>query len=136
MGALRASAHPQGQFLWAIFRDIFHYAAVHLEHVADNARDLDLAMRWGFGWAQGPFETWQAAGWSDIAQAIAADPTDELPDDAVSFDELTGVVDHELLPDWYMPRPGPRARIIDGWRRRLVVAVVGSVDRRVGWIMR
>ena len=53
--ALRASAHPQGQFLWAIFRDIFHYAAVHLEHVADNARDLDLAMRWGFGWAQGPF---------------------------------------------------------------------------------
>ncbi|MBL8430223.1 MAG: 3-hydroxyacyl-CoA dehydrogenase/enoyl-CoA hydratase family protein [Dechloromonas sp.] len=71
--ALRASAHPQAQFLWAIFRDIFHYAAVQLENVADNARDLDLAMRWGFGWSQGPFETWQAAGWSDIAQAIAAD---------------------------------------------------------------
>ncbi|MFN4325046.1 MAG: 3-hydroxyacyl-CoA dehydrogenase/enoyl-CoA hydratase family protein [Azonexus sp.] len=71
--ALRASGHPQAQFLWAIFRDIFHYAAVQLENVADNARDLDLAMRWGFGWAQGPFETWQAAGWSDIAQAIAAD---------------------------------------------------------------
>jgi 3-hydroxyacyl-CoA dehydrogenase len=71
--ALRASGHPQAQFLWAIFRDIFHYAAVQLEHVADNARDLDFAMRWGFGWAQGPFETWQAAGWSGIAQAIAAD---------------------------------------------------------------
>jgi 3-hydroxyacyl-CoA dehydrogenase len=71
--ALRASAHPQAEFLWAIFRDIFHYAAVQLESVADNARDLDFAMRWGFGWAQGPFETWQAAGWSDIAKAIAAD---------------------------------------------------------------
>ena len=71
--ALRASAHPQAQFLWAIFRDIFHYAAVQLESVADNARDLDFAMRWGFGWAQGPFETWQAAGWSATAQAIAAD---------------------------------------------------------------
>ncbi len=71
--ALRSSAHPQGQFLWAIFRDIFHYAAVQLEHVADNARDLDFAMRWGFGWAQGPFETWQAAGWAATAQAIAAD---------------------------------------------------------------
>jgi len=71
--ALRASSHPQAQFLWAIFRDIFHYAAVQLENVADNARDLDFAMRWGFGWAQGPFETWQAAGWSDIAQALAAD---------------------------------------------------------------
>jgi len=71
--ALRASNHPQAQFLWAIFRDIFHYAAVQLENVADNARDLDLAMRWGFGWAQGPFETWQAAGWQAIASAIAAD---------------------------------------------------------------
>jgi 3-hydroxyacyl-CoA dehydrogenase len=71
--ALRASNHPQAQFLWAIFRDIFHYAAVQLEHVADNARDLDLAMRWGFGWAQGPFETWQAAGWQAIAGAVAAD---------------------------------------------------------------
>jgi len=71
--ALRGSAHPQAEFLWAIFRDIFHYAAAQLENVADNARDLDLAMRWGFGWAQGPFETWQAAGWSEIAKAIAID---------------------------------------------------------------
>lgn len=70
---LRASSHPQAQFLWAIFRDVFHYCAVQLEHIADNARDVDLAMRWGFGWAQGPFETWQAAGWRDIAQAIADD---------------------------------------------------------------
>ena len=71
--ALRQSGHPQAQFLWSIFRDVFHYCAVQLESVADNARDLDLAVRWGFGWAQGPFETWQAAGWADIAQAIAAD---------------------------------------------------------------
>ena len=71
--ALRAAAHPQAQFLWAIFRDVFHYCAVQLEHIADNARDVDFAMRWGFGWAQGPFETWQAAGWQEIAQAIAAD---------------------------------------------------------------
>ncbi len=71
--ALRASGHPQAQFLWAIFRDVFHYCAVQLEHIADNARDVDFAMRWGFGWTQGPFETWQAAGWNDIAQAVAAD---------------------------------------------------------------
>ncbi len=70
---LRASSHPQAQFLWAIFRDIFHYVAVHLETIANNARDIDFAMRWGFGWQQGPFETWQAAGWRAIADAIAAD---------------------------------------------------------------
>jgi len=71
--ALRASSDPQAKFLWSIFRDVFHYAAVQLESVADNARDLDFAMRWGFGWTQGPFEIWQSAGWSDIAQAIASD---------------------------------------------------------------
>lgn len=62
-----------------------------------------------------------------VAQALAVEPTDDLADDAVSLDELTGERIGALLPDWYMPRPGPRARIIDGWRRRLVVAVVGSI---------
>ena len=71
--ALRASTHAQARFLWAIFRDVFHYCAVQLENVADNARDLDLAMRWGFGWSEGPFEIWQAAGWRIIAKAVAAD---------------------------------------------------------------
>ncbi len=37
---LRASAHPQARFLWAIFRDVFHYCAFHLAGIADNARDL------------------------------------------------------------------------------------------------
>ena len=70
---LRASSHPQAQFLWSIFRDTFHYCAVHLGDIAGSARDLDFAIRWGFGWNEGPFEIWQAAGWSQIAQWIAAD---------------------------------------------------------------
>jgi len=70
---LRSSAHPQAQFLWAIFRDLFHYSAFHLAEVADNARDVDLALRWGFGWQMGPFETWQAAGWDDVAGWLAED---------------------------------------------------------------
>ncbi|MES2739434.1 MAG: 3-hydroxyacyl-CoA dehydrogenase NAD-binding domain-containing protein [Pseudomonadota bacterium] len=73
MKALRESTNPQAQFLWAIFRDAFHYIAVHLDTVADNARDIDFAMRWGFGWNVGPFETWQAAGWSQIATWINED---------------------------------------------------------------
>lgn len=73
MQALHDSTNPQGQFLWAIFRDAFHYIAVHLEAIADNARDLDFAMRWGFGWSAGPFETWQAAGWQKIATWVKED---------------------------------------------------------------
>jgi 3-hydroxyacyl-CoA dehydrogenase len=73
LARLRASEHPQAQFLWACFRDTFHYAAYHLQQIAHSARDVDLAMRWGFGWKLGPFETWQAAGWSQVAACIAED---------------------------------------------------------------
>src|SRR5690606_29014096 len=34
---------------------------------------VDLAIRWGYGWSLGPFETWQAAGWKQVAQWIAED---------------------------------------------------------------
>ncbi|MCE4556314.1 3-hydroxyacyl-CoA dehydrogenase NAD-binding domain-containing protein [Roseateles cellulosilyticus] len=73
---LRESSNPQAQFLWAILRDSFHYVAVHLAEVADTAREIDFAMRWGFGSTQGPFELWQAAGWKQVAEWIAADIAD------------------------------------------------------------
>ncbi len=70
---LRESTNPQAQFLWSCFRDLFHYASVHLESIANNARDLDLAIRWGFSYKLGPFETWQAAGWEQVAKWVAED---------------------------------------------------------------
>jgi 3-hydroxyacyl-CoA dehydrogenase len=70
---LRESEGPQGQFLWAILRDSFHYAAVHLATIAESARDVDFAMRWGFGMQQGPFELWQQAGWTQVATWIQED---------------------------------------------------------------
>jgi len=73
--ALREHSHPQAQFVWAIHRDLFHYCAVQLESIANNARDLDLAVRWGFGWQQGPFEIWQSAGWNSVLRWINEDIT-------------------------------------------------------------
>ncbi|NNM69771.1 MAG: 3-hydroxyacyl-CoA dehydrogenase/enoyl-CoA hydratase family protein [Gallionella sp.] len=73
LAMLHSNPHPQAQFLWAMFRDVFHYCALQLEHIADNARDLDCAVRWGFGWDSGPFEIWQAAGWQQVAGWINAD---------------------------------------------------------------
>ena len=70
---LRESSNPQAQFVWAILRDAFHYAAVHLENIAESARDVDFAMRWGFGMKQGPFELWQEAGWQQVAGWVMAD---------------------------------------------------------------
>jgi 3-hydroxyacyl-CoA dehydrogenase len=70
---LRHAEGPQGQFLWAILRNGFHYAAVHLQTIAETARDVDQAMRWGFGMSQGPFELWQEAGWLDVARMVQED---------------------------------------------------------------
>ncbi|MEY3123706.1 MAG: hypothetical protein RLZZ573_226, partial [Pseudomonadota bacterium] len=70
---LRDSDGAQGQFLWAILRNGFHYAAVHLASIADNARDVDFCLRWGFGMKQGPFELWQEAGWHMVANMVKED---------------------------------------------------------------
>jgi len=71
--ALRASDNPQAQFTWAILRDLFHYSCFWLNDIADTARDIDFAMRWGYGWTQGPFEVMQACGWKEMVAAINED---------------------------------------------------------------
>jgi 3-hydroxyacyl-CoA dehydrogenase len=70
---LRNAEGAEPRFLWAIIRDQLHYAAVHLHTVAETARDIDLALRWGFGMKQGPFELWQEAGWLTVANMIQED---------------------------------------------------------------
>lgn len=70
MQRLQLCEHPQARFLMACFTDLFHYCAFHLEHIASNVRDADLALRWGYGWRQGAFEGWQEAGVAEIRSAI------------------------------------------------------------------
>jgi 3-hydroxyacyl-CoA dehydrogenase len=71
--ALHSSNEPEAKFLWACFRDVFHYAAVMLGQIADSPRDMDMAIRAGFGWNSGVFEIWQLAGWSKITTWIKED---------------------------------------------------------------
>jgi 3-hydroxyacyl-CoA dehydrogenase len=109
---LRESSNPQAQFVWAILRDSFHYGAVHLADIAESARDIDFAMRWGFGSSQGPFELWQAAGWKQVATWIKEDidagkALSSAPLPAWVFDGREGV--HTAEGSWsasqkrYMP---------------------------------
>ena len=70
---LRNHDHPQARFLWSVYRDTFHYCAYHLAAIAHTARDVDFALRWGFGWDRGPFETWQAAGWQAVLRSMQQD---------------------------------------------------------------
>ena len=90
---LRNSEGAQGQFLWSILRNSFHYAAVHLASIAETARDVDFAMRWGFGMKQGPFELWQEAGWLQVANWIKEDI------------EAGKALSKAPLPDWVFKGP-------------------------------
>lgn len=90
---LREAEGAEPRFLWAILRDQFHYAAVHLASIADTARDIDFAMRWGFGAKQGPFELWQEAGWLQVANWIKEDI------------DSGKAISKAPLPDWVFKGP-------------------------------
>lgn len=49
-------------FLWSIFKPTLLYSAELLGEIADDITQIDNAMKWGFGWKMGPFETWDAIG--------------------------------------------------------------------------
>ncbi len=68
--ALKSSEHPQAQFIYRSLSDLFHYCLVTLEEIAHCARDVDLAIRWGFGWAMGPFEIIQAIGLKNVVNML------------------------------------------------------------------
>jgi hypothetical protein len=60
--------------------------------------------------------------------ALAADPDAGVADDAVPLHEFLGAAGAggELLPDWYMPAPAGAGRLLQGWRRRVVLLIVAS----------
>jgi 3-hydroxyacyl-CoA dehydrogenase len=51
-----------GAFLWKTMSRTFRYAANHIPEIADTIIEVDRAMRWGFNWELGVFETWDAIG--------------------------------------------------------------------------
>jgi hypothetical protein len=60
------------------------------------------------------------------ALALAADPDQVVPDDAVPFRVDLDRDDSSLLPDWYMPAPDAGAIARPGWRRRVGVGLVAT----------
>ncbi|HEY4715521.1 MAG TPA: 3-hydroxyacyl-CoA dehydrogenase/enoyl-CoA hydratase family protein, partial [bacterium] len=50
------------QLIWKVLRDTFIYSINRIPEIADDIVNIDNAMKWGFNWALGPFETWDAIG--------------------------------------------------------------------------
>ncbi|MGG7620068.1 3-hydroxyacyl-CoA dehydrogenase NAD-binding domain-containing protein [Bacillus coreaensis] len=62
MKALVYANDRAGELLWKIFSPVLVYSADLLGTIADDIVAIDRAMKWGFGWEQGPFELWDAIG--------------------------------------------------------------------------
>ena len=57
-----AKGDKAGDFLWKIMKRTFLYTAELLGEIADDIPSIDKAMKWGFGWEYGPFESWDGIG--------------------------------------------------------------------------
>ncbi|MBW8349911.1 3-hydroxyacyl-CoA dehydrogenase/enoyl-CoA hydratase family protein [Bacillus sp. IITD106] len=62
MKALVYSEDKAGKLLWDIIAPVLAISAELLGEIADDVVSIDNAMKWGFGWRLGPFETWDAIG--------------------------------------------------------------------------
>jgi len=55
-----------GQFFRETTLDLLGYSARRIGEITDNPADVDRAIRWGFGWELGPFQTWDALSFETV----------------------------------------------------------------------
>lgn len=66
---------PAGEIAWPAISRVITYAANRIPEISDDCASVDRAMRWGYGWGLGPFETWDALGVADVAERLSQEGT-------------------------------------------------------------
>ncbi|BCG47205.1 3-hydroxyacyl-CoA dehydrogenase [Citrifermentans bremense] len=61
------------EFAWLTLRDTLIYAAKRLSEIADDAVNVDNAMKWGYNWELGPFELLDALGVAEFVSRCERD---------------------------------------------------------------
>ncbi|NBC19204.1 MAG: 3-hydroxyacyl-CoA dehydrogenase/enoyl-CoA hydratase family protein [Bacteroidetes bacterium] len=59
-----------GAFFRETTLDLLGYSARRIPEITDSPANVDKAIRWGFGWEMGPFETWDALGFERVIAAM------------------------------------------------------------------
>ena len=115
--ALVADTGPAGQYAWKVLAKGLAYSARRVGEISDDVAAIDDAMRWGYNWELGPFETWDALGFAATYDRMVADGL-ALPESVKSMREKgiarfyreDGAV-WDLAKGAYVPRPrDPRER--------------------------
>ncbi len=70
---LAFSDDPAGRFTWELLSNTLIYSANRIPEIADDIVNIDNAMKWGFGWQLGPFETWEALGLQQSLERMNAE---------------------------------------------------------------
>ena len=73
MKTVTFSSDRAGAIAWPVTRDTLLYAANLIGDIADDVAAMDDAMRWGFGWDIGLFESWDALGFEDVCARMEKD---------------------------------------------------------------
>ena len=62
-----------GEFLWKTISRTLRYSANRIPEIADTIVEIDNAIKWGFGWEVGVFETWDAIGVKESVERMRAE---------------------------------------------------------------
>ncbi len=71
--ALVAADGEVGAAAWQMLARSLAYAARRVGEISDDVAAIDAAMRWGYNWELGPFETWDALGVRETAERMKKD---------------------------------------------------------------
>ncbi len=70
---LVATPGPVGEFAWTVLSRSLAYAARRIPEITESIEAIDNAMKWGYGWEIGPFETWDALGFAETYDRMKKD---------------------------------------------------------------
>lgn len=59
-----------GEFYRKVFTGVFQYVTNRIPEISDETYRIDDALKAGFGWEMGPFETWDAIGFEKVIQTM------------------------------------------------------------------
>ena len=62
-----------GTFAWKVLSRSLAYSARRIGEIADSITAIDDAMKWGYNWELGPFETWDALGFVETLERMEKD---------------------------------------------------------------
>lgn len=56
----------EGIFMWETLRNVMYYSALNVPKAANDYKNIDRAMVWGYNWKLGPFQLWDAIGFEKV----------------------------------------------------------------------